>query len=116
MMLDTDYVELLATHRPAKPHNRQELAEMTALLETLAANEKPQTPAMERFIETTHGASLTVRGRNPRSPRCLAIRRLEIFDGRTWRAAGGSGANPGQQVIREPDPFRAPADRQGGSR
>jgi HTH-type transcriptional regulator/antitoxin HigA len=52
MMLDTDYVELLATHRPAKPRNRQELAEMTALLESLAANEKPQTPAMERFIET----------------------------------------------------------------
>jgi HTH-type transcriptional regulator / antitoxin HigA len=39
-------------HRPAKPRNRQELAEMTALLENLAANEEPQTPAMERFIET----------------------------------------------------------------
>ena len=52
MIANTDYVELLATYRPAKPHNRRELAEMTALLETLAANEKPQTPAMERFIET----------------------------------------------------------------
>ncbi len=31
---------------------REELAEMTALLETLAANETEQTPAMERFIET----------------------------------------------------------------
>ena len=52
MTLDTDYVELLVAHRPAKPRNRQELAAMTALLETLAANETAQTPAMERFIET----------------------------------------------------------------
>jgi HTH-type transcriptional regulator/antitoxin HigA len=52
MMVDTDYAELLAAHQPAKPRNRQELAEMTALLETLAANETAQTPAMERFIET----------------------------------------------------------------
>ena len=51
-MLDTGYVELLVAHQPAKPRNRQELAEMTALLETLAANESAQTPAMERFIET----------------------------------------------------------------
>ena len=46
MTLDTDYVELLVAHRPAKPRNRQELAAMTALLETLAANETAQTPAM----------------------------------------------------------------------
>ncbi|MFN0103703.1 MAG: type II toxin-antitoxin system HigA family antitoxin [Bryobacteraceae bacterium] len=52
MMLDTDYVELLVAHRPAKPRNREDLDEMTALLETLAANETAQTPAMERFIET----------------------------------------------------------------
>ena len=52
MTLDTDYVELLVAHRPAKPRNRGELAEMTALLETLAANEIEQSPAMERFIET----------------------------------------------------------------
>ena len=39
-------------HRPAKPRNRQELTELTALLESLAANETPQTLAMERFIET----------------------------------------------------------------
>lgn len=52
MILDTSYVDLLVAHRPAKPRNRQELAEMTALLETLAANESAQTPAMERFIET----------------------------------------------------------------
>src|ERR1035441_9028062 len=51
-MLDTGYVELLVAHQPAKPRNRQDLAEMTALLETLAANESAQTPAMERFIET----------------------------------------------------------------
>lgn len=52
MILDTDYLELLVAHQPAKPRNREELAEMTALLETLAANETAQTPAMERFIET----------------------------------------------------------------
>jgi len=39
-------------YQPAKPRNCQELAEITALLETLAANETRQTPAMERFIET----------------------------------------------------------------
>ena len=39
-------------HQSAKPRNRRELAEMTALLESLAANEKRQSPAMERFIET----------------------------------------------------------------
>ena len=52
MIADARYAELLVTHQPAKPHNRQELAELTALLEMLAANEKKQTPAMERFIET----------------------------------------------------------------
>lgn len=52
MMADTDYVELLVAHPPAKPRTREELDEMTALLETLAANETAQTPAMERFIET----------------------------------------------------------------
>ena len=52
MIVDTGYVELLMAHKPVKPRNRQELAEMTALLETLAANETKQTPAMERFVET----------------------------------------------------------------
>jgi len=52
MIADTDYAELLAVHQPAKPRNRQELAEMTSLLERLAENEIPQAPAMERFIET----------------------------------------------------------------
>ena len=51
-MVDTGYLELLVAHLPAKPRNRQELAEMTALLETVASNETPQSPAMERFIET----------------------------------------------------------------
>jgi HTH-type transcriptional regulator/antitoxin HigA len=37
---------------PAKPRNREDLAGMTSLLETLAVNETAQTPAMERFIET----------------------------------------------------------------
>ena len=37
---------------PAKPRNREEFNEMSALLEALAANEDDQTPAMERFIET----------------------------------------------------------------
>jgi len=52
MIVDVSYVELLVEHKPAKPCNRQELAELTALLETLGANETRQTPAMERFIET----------------------------------------------------------------
>jgi HTH-type transcriptional regulator / antitoxin HigA len=52
MILDTDYAELLVTHQPSKPRNREELTEMTSLLETLAANETLQAPAMERFIET----------------------------------------------------------------
>ncbi len=42
MTLDTEYAN----------RNRQELAEMTALLETLAANEIERSPAIERFIET----------------------------------------------------------------
>ncbi len=52
MIVETEYVELLVAHRPAKPRNRADLAEMTALLESLAANETPQSPAVERFIET----------------------------------------------------------------
>ena len=52
MTIDADYVELLAKHQPAKPRDSEELAELTALLESLAANETKQTPAMERFIET----------------------------------------------------------------
>lgn len=51
MILDTDYADLLVQYQPAKPHNRQELAEMTTLLETLSANETRPSPAMERFIE-----------------------------------------------------------------
>jgi HTH-type transcriptional regulator/antitoxin HigA len=51
-------MQLLVAHQPAKPGNRQELAEMTALLETLAANETPQSPAMERFIETLMALTL----------------------------------------------------------
>ncbi len=52
MIVSADYVELLVAHQPAKPRTREELAELTALLEVLAANETPQSPAMERFIET----------------------------------------------------------------
>ena len=52
MTLESGYVELLVEYRPAKPRNRAELTEMTALLESLAANETPQSPAMERLIET----------------------------------------------------------------
>ena len=52
MIVDTDYAELLVVHQPAKPRNREELAEMIALLESLAANEERQSPATERFIET----------------------------------------------------------------
>lgn len=52
MIADAGYLNLLVTHQPAKPRNRKELGELTALLESLAANEKTQTPAMERFIET----------------------------------------------------------------
>lgn len=52
MKVDSDYLELLVAYQPAKPRNRKELTEMTELLETLAMNEKKQSPAMERFIET----------------------------------------------------------------
>ncbi len=52
MIVDAGYVDLLVTHRPVKPRNRKELAEMSALLESLAANEKKQPPAVERFVET----------------------------------------------------------------
>lgn len=37
MTLESGYVELLVEYRPAKPRNRAELTEMTALLESLAA-------------------------------------------------------------------------------
>ena len=62
MTLDTAYTELLVAHRPAKPHNRRELAAMTGLLETLAANETAQSPAMERFIETLTALVLQYEG------------------------------------------------------
>src|SRR5437764_156960 len=52
MIADAEYVELLVAHQPAKPRNSAELAELTALLESLAANENRQSEAMERFIET----------------------------------------------------------------
>jgi HTH-type transcriptional regulator/antitoxin HigA len=52
MTTETEYVDLLVAHQPAKPRNRRELAEMTALLESLAATETRQSPAMERLIET----------------------------------------------------------------
>ncbi len=52
MILNEEYVELLVEHQPVKPRNRRELAEMTALLEKLAANETKQTAAIERFVET----------------------------------------------------------------
>jgi len=52
MTIGTDYVDLLVAHQPAKPRNRKELAELTALLEMLAANETKQSRAMERFMET----------------------------------------------------------------
>lgn len=42
----------MVAHPPVKPRSRRELAELTSLLESLAANEKKQTRAMERFIET----------------------------------------------------------------
>ena len=52
MIRNVGYVELLVAHRPVKPRNRRELAGLTGLLETLAANETRRTLAMERFIET----------------------------------------------------------------
>jgi HTH-type transcriptional regulator/antitoxin HigA len=52
MIVESGYLELLVAHQPAKPRNREELAEMTALLEMLAANESVQWPAVKRFIET----------------------------------------------------------------
>ena len=52
MTVNQGYVKLLVAHQPAKPRNRTELAEMAELLEALAANEKKQSLAMERFIET----------------------------------------------------------------
>jgi HTH-type transcriptional regulator/antitoxin HigA len=52
MTVGAEYIELLVAHPPVKPHNAQELREMTELMESLAMNETPQSPAMERFIET----------------------------------------------------------------
>ena len=52
MTVESEYVDLLVAHHPAKPRTRQELTEMTELLEALAENETEQSPAMERFIET----------------------------------------------------------------
>ena len=42
-----DYLELLVAHQPAMPRTRRELSKMTELLETIAANETRQSPAME---------------------------------------------------------------------
>jgi HTH-type transcriptional regulator / antitoxin HigA len=52
MNVDAGYVELLVAHPLVKPRDAGELRELTSLLEMLAMNETPQSPAMERFIET----------------------------------------------------------------
>ena len=49
---DKSFMDLLPAHQPAKPQNLVELAQMTSLLESLAMNEQPQPPVVERFIET----------------------------------------------------------------
>ena len=60
MTVDAGYVELLVAHQPVKPRNRRELAEMTGLLEALAANETRQTPAMERLSRPSlHSSCVT---------------------------------------------------------
>ncbi len=51
-IVDTGYVDLLVKHMSAKPRNAKELTERADLLESLAANEVPWSPAIERFIET----------------------------------------------------------------
>ena len=68
MILETGYVDLLVAYQPAKPRNRDELAAMTALLETLAANETAQTPAMERFIETLTALVMQYEAETPTGP------------------------------------------------
>jgi HTH-type transcriptional regulator/antitoxin HigA len=52
MNLDAGYIDLVVAHPPVKPRNRRELAELTTLLDSLGANEKKKSRAMERFIET----------------------------------------------------------------
>lgn len=52
MTMEPGYIDLLVAHQPGKPRDREELAEMTTLLESLAMNEMRQSPAIERFIET----------------------------------------------------------------
>lgn len=52
MIVEAEYVSLLVAHQPVKPRNRRELAELTSLLESLAANETKHNSATERFIET----------------------------------------------------------------
>jgi hypothetical protein len=100
--LDTDYVQLLVTHQPAKPRNRQELADMTFLLETLAANETPQTPAMERFIETLTALIMQYEEELcPDPERSPAGVLRYLMEERGLR-----------QVVCEPNPVGAPANRQ----
>ena len=52
MISSRTYADLLVQYQPAMPRNRRELAKLTALLESLAANETRHPPAMERLIET----------------------------------------------------------------
>ena len=87
MTVDTDYIELLVAHQPAKPRTREELTGMTALLESLAENETVQSPALVMQYEE------------------------EIEPGPDASPGGGSGADSWQQVRREPDPVRASSDQ-----
>ena len=80
MMLGTDYVELLATHRPAKPRNRRELAEMTALLENSTIDIKNRSHTVTAQIEVPQaGAEDVILAQGG------SLRRLELLR-KGWKA------------------------------
>jgi antitoxin component HigA of HigAB toxin-antitoxin module len=58
LTLDTTYMELLLAHQPVKPNTREEWAEMTALLDTLAATEFAHGPEMAHYVENLTKAIL----------------------------------------------------------
>lgn len=76
---------------------------MTALLESLAANETRQTPAMEEFMETLTALVLQYEEEIHPVPESSPSGVLKFLMEEHNVRAGGSGAHIGQQVVREPD-------------
>jgi len=64
MIVDAGYVELLVAHRPVKPRNHEELAELTALLRNARRQRDPADAGDGAVCRDPHSANHAVRRRN----------------------------------------------------